>query len=88
MSTNPSDLRAAMIADGFVDPPAVDDEYEDLTAGHREIVTITGVWKIQAGWSVTVARRRVDSNGETIPSGCGEGRIFVDRLTTDFRKVG
>lgn len=86
-------IRDALIADGYTDPPATGDEYLDpaspgwLPDGQTEIVTITGVWKIQAGWSTTVVRRRVDAGGNTVPSGCGEGRIFVDHLIADYRRV-
>jgi hypothetical protein len=85
-------IRTALEADGYTDPPAVGDQFEDLAAtwlpdGHQHIVTITGLWKITAGWSSTVVRREVDGDGVEVPSGCGEGRIFVDHLLAGYRKV-
>ncbi len=92
MTFTAEQIRAALVADGYTDRPAVGDQFEDLAvtwlpAGHRHIVTITGLWKITAGWSSTVVRREVDTAGAEVPSGCGKGRIFVDRLLAEFRKV-
>jgi hypothetical protein len=85
-------IRAALVTDGYADPPAVGDQFEDLAVtwlpdGHRHIVTITALWKLIYGWSATVVRREVDAAGVEVPSGCGEGRIMVDRLLAEFRKV-
>ncbi len=92
MTFTAEQIRAALVADGYADPPAVGDQFEDLSvtwlpAGHRHIVTITGLWKITAGWSSTVVRREVDGAGVEVPSGCGEGRILVDHLLAGYRKV-
>ena len=84
-------IRAALLAAGYTDPPAVADEYEDLTVtylpdGHRSIVTILDVWRLVDGWTVTVRRRQVDADGNIVESGDGEGSIFINRLLHDFRR--
>ncbi len=84
-------IRAALLAAGYIDPPAIGDQYRDITAnwlpdGHAHIVTITGIWHVVSGWTVIVQRREVDANDDTVPSRCGEGSIYINRLTTDFER--
>ncbi len=94
MIRTPEKIREAMVADGYTDPPTVGDQWEDLNCqglspGHREVVTITDLWKLtDVGWSASVSRREVDDSGNEVLSGCGQGFILVDRLLAGFRKVG
>ena len=93
MTRTAGQIRTAMEADGYTDPPAIGDQWEDLTRtglpdGHREVVTITDLWKLtDVGWSAVVTRREVDDMGNDVPSGAGPGVVLVKRLLAEFRRV-
>ncbi|GAA0529326.1 hypothetical protein GCM10010172_07490 [Paractinoplanes ferrugineus] len=78
-------VTQALIADGFDPPPYVGEEWVDrsvtwLPEGHRHIVKITALGKTVSGWQARVSRRQVDEHGNTVPSGCGNGFIYVEHL--------
>ncbi len=76
---------------GFDPPPHIGQQWVDprftwLPSGHRSVVTITGLWRVEAGWSVTVTRREIDAAGMEVPRADPdrEGTVFVSHLFRDY----
>ncbi|MER7280535.1 hypothetical protein ABT369_39460 [Dactylosporangium sp. NPDC000244] len=85
MKTDAEKIAVALVAAGFDPPPYVGEDWIDravtwLPEGHQQIVRITSLGNTVSGWQARVIRRQVDADGNTVPSGCGEGIIHVARL--------
>lgn len=79
----------ALVEAGFDPVPQVGQQWADhtvtwLPARHQQVVTITSLGKTTSGWQAGVTRRQVDEDGQSVPSGCGDGTVHVIRLLTDF----
>ncbi len=97
MNDRPTNVPEDQLADllraaGFDQPIHIDQEWRDgrmpwLPDGQSEVVRIVGIYNLVSGWTATVVRRRVDADGNTVPSGCGDGVIFLEHLVDGYTAV-
>lgn len=92
MTTDTASLAAALVADGFNPPPAIEQLWEDIHAawlpeGHRRLVRLTSIALTVSGWQCQVTSWTVDEDGEVPWPGELYGVMYLDALVAGYRLV-
>ncbi|MCW2897890.1 MAG: hypothetical protein JWO67_155 [Streptosporangiaceae bacterium] len=90
-TTDTARIAEAIAAAGFNPVPAVDQVWHHRTVdylpeGQRRLVRITGLYKVEAGWSATV-QAWIDGAPCPADHEMGDGVIFLKTLVAEYTLI-